>query len=76
MEAPYILCSIGHSNECVLKNGVRSCLLGIVIGFSPSHYTVDESAGSVNFTVEIFNGILESDLLVEFYTERDSTEGM
>jgi hypothetical protein len=46
-----------------------------VIGFNPDQYTVDESVGSVNFTVTVLSGELAFDVMVEFFTEDDSAEG-
>jgi hypothetical protein len=46
-----------------------------VIGFNPDQYTVDESDGSVNFTVAVLSGELELAVVVEFFTEDGSAEG-
>ena len=48
----------------------------VVIGFQPDQYTVDEGAGSVNFTVLVIDGQLDFDVVVEFFTEDDSAQGM
>ena len=40
----------------------------IVIGFNPATYTVAESAGSVNVTVNILNGTLARDVHVLLMT--------
>ena len=40
----------------------------ITIGFSPTTYTVTESAGSVNVTVNILNGTLTKDVQVLLMT--------
>ena len=48
----------------------------VVIGFQPDQYTVDEGAGSVNFTVVVIDGQLDFDVVVEFFTEDDSAQGM
>ena len=48
----------------------------VVIGFQPDQYTVDEGAGSVNFTVLVIDGELDFDVVVEFFTEDDSAQGM
>ena len=39
-------------------------MLGITIGFNPATYSVAESAGSVNVTVNILNGTLDRDVHV------------
>ena len=48
----------------------------VVIGFQPDQYTVDEGAGSVNFTVLVIDGELDFDVVVEFFTEDGSAQGM
>ena len=48
----------------------------VVIGFQPDQYTVDEGAGSVNFTVLVIDGQLDFDVVVEFFTEDGSAQGM
>ena len=48
----------------------------VVIGFQPDQYTVDEDAGSVNFTVLVIDGQLGSDVVVVFFTEDGSAQGM
>ena len=40
----------------------------IVIGFNPATYTVTESAGSVNVTVNILNGTMARDVQVLLMT--------
>ena len=40
----------------------------ITIGFNPATYTVAESAGSVNVTVNILNGTLARDVCVLLMT--------
>ena len=47
-----------------------------MIGFQPDQYTVDEDAGSVNFTVVVIDGELGFDVVVEFFTEDGSAQGM
>jgi hypothetical protein len=46
-----------------------------VVGFNPDQYIVDESDGSVNFTVAVLSGELTFDIVVEFFTEDGSAEG-
>ena len=46
----------------------------IIIGFNPAIYTVAESAGSVNITVNVLNGTLARDVQVLLMTSlTDST---
>ena len=47
----------------------------VVIGFSPVQFTVNESAGAVNFTIGILSGTLSLDVVVKFYTESITAEG-
>jgi hypothetical protein len=49
--------------------------IDVVIGFNPDQYIVDESDGSVNFTVAILSGELAFDVVVEFFTEDGNAEG-
>ena len=59
-----------------LVNYINSCLpcSVITIGFNPTTYTVTESAGSVNVTVNILNGTLARDVRVLLMTSlTDST---
>ena len=46
-----------------------------MIGFLSTHYTVNESAGAVNFTIGILSGTLSLDVIVEFHTESITAEG-
>ena len=46
-----------------------------MIGFRPTHYIANESAGAVNFTIGILSGTLSLDVVVEFYTESITAEG-
>jgi hypothetical protein len=50
-------------------------IIDVVIGFNPDQYTVDESDGSVNFTVAVLSGELAFDVVVKFFTEDGSAEG-
>lgn len=40
----------------------------VTIGFDPVIYTVDESAGSANVTVNVLNGTLDRDMRVRLMT--------
>ena len=44
------------------------CLAVVTIGFSQAQYTVQESAGSLNMTVRILNGVLNVDVTVRLAT--------
>jgi hypothetical protein len=50
-------------------------IIDVVIGFSPDQYTVDESDGSVTYTVALLSDELAFDVVVEFFTEDGSAEG-
>ena len=47
-----------------------------VIGFEPADYTVDESAGTVNFTITLISGTISKDVLVEFFTNDSTAAGI
>jgi len=42
--------------------------VGVTIGFSPSNYTIDETTGSVTFTVQVLGGTLETSVQVTVST--------
>ena len=48
----------------------------ITIGFNPASYTVAESAGSVNVTVNILNGTLARDVHVLLMTTNGTATGV
>ena len=47
----------------------------VIIGFVPDEYQVNEAEGVVTFRIELITGVLDKDLVVEFFTEDGSAEG-
>ena len=49
----------------------------VIFGFVPSAIYVDESAGQVEFNVELIDGIIHiREIAIEFFTEDGSAQGM
>ena len=45
-----------------------SLLAGVVIGFDPASLSVNETDGTVTFTISLLSGTLERSVLVNFFT--------
>ena len=53
------------------------CAVGIVIGFDPNNYSINEDVGTVNLTLKLLEGHISENknILVMITTADDSTQG-
>ncbi len=66
--------SLSFRDYCV-RVYVCACVFinaGAVIGFDPISYVVNETDGTVTFTVKVLNGTLERSVFVTFFTSDGS----